>query len=307
MKYLPFLSGIYSTAPGLASTTKATGRDALIFQIDESYKLYLNNKEDCRNENIFKYYCEERLNPETIRCVNQYLINQFIKEYPDQFEVNDHDLSFLNKLTGERFTWNKDWQTVNTSHYESLYDALCCQVQEDIAVFQLSNEEDWLAAIHLCSPNHWAPEEKIGKPFQAIHAPVPGMEKTLLHYRKMLESVVHAGSPFTRFAWGVATDTRLNHHPIPPPAIDAKDWKGREHDNTGTWYIRTERQNLIGLGSVNTFLFTIRTYFYSVNELSADEKKMLLIALQSMSAEALQYKGLSESIKLLEEFLAKQA
>jgi hypothetical protein len=32
-----------------------------------------------------------------------------------------------------------------------------------------------------------------------------------------------------------------------------------------------------------------------------------LIALQSMSAEALQYKGLSESIKLLEEFLAKQA
>lgn len=303
MRYLPFLSGIYSTAPGLVSTTKAEGRDALIFQIDEPYLLYLGNKKDCRQENIHKYYCEERLQQETMRDVNQYLVKQFAQEHPQQFNVNYTDRHFINTTTHEEFWWNEDWLSIEGNSYESLFDALCCQVQEDIAVVQLRNDEDWLTAIHLCSPNHWAPTEKIGRPFSAVHAPVPGMEKTLQHYRKMLESVIHASTPFTRFAWGVATDTRLNHHPIPPPDKDTANWQGRTHHENNGWFIRTERQNLIGLAQVNAFLFTIRTYFYRVDELNYQEKNLLLKALHSMSPEALQYKGLTGSISLLEEFL----
>jgi hypothetical protein len=105
------------------------------------------------------------------------------------------------------------------NNYVSLFDALCCQVQEDIAVCQLNRNEDWLAAIHLCAPNHWAPQDKIGKPFNKVHAPVADMEKINASYRKMFDSLVHKG-PFTRFAWGIATDTRLNHHPVAPPGAD---------------------------------------------------------------------------------------
>lgn len=303
MRYLPFLSGIYSTAPGLVSTTKAEGHNALIFQIDESYLSYLSNKKDCRQESIHKYYCEARLQSETMRNVNQYLVKQFVQEYPQRFSVNYTDRHFVNNTTREEFWWNEDWLSTKGNSHESLFDALCCQVQEDIAVVQLTNDDDWLTAIHLCSPNHWAPTEKIGRPFSAIHAPVPGMEKTLQHYRRMLESVVHASTPFTRFAWGVATDSRLNHHPIAPPDRDNTNWQGRTHDENNGWLIRTERQNLIGLTEANAFLFTIRTYFYRVHELNPQEKNLLLKALQSMSAEALQYKGLTGSVRLLEEFL----
>jgi hypothetical protein len=303
MRYLPFLSGIYSTAPGLVSTTRGEGCDALIFQIDELYSLYLSNKKDCRKENIHKYYCEAQLQPETMRCVNQYLVKQFIQEHPQQFKVNYTDRHFTNNTTREEFWWNEDWLGIRGNTYESLFDALCCQVQEDIAVVQLSNDYDWVTAIHLCAPNHWAPEEKIGRPFSAVHIPVPGMEKTLQHYRKMLESVVHASTPFTRFAWGVATDTRLNHHPIAPLGKDNINWQGRTHHETNGWFIRTERQNLVGLAEVNAFLFTIRTYFYRMDELTQQEKELLLKALHSMSPEALQYKGLTDSINLLEEFL----
>lgn len=303
MKYLPFLSGTYSTAPALVSTMKAEGLDSFIFQIDDTYESYLNNKHNCRKENIHKYYCEQRLAHETIQSVNQYLVSQLLKEYPSRFIVDYDRHSFINRITEEQIIWNHDGQTVQNSNYQSLFDALCCQVQEDVAVFQLGNNDDWLAAIHLCAPNHWAPGDKIGKPFQAVHAPVPGMEKTLQHYRKMLESVVNASSPFTRFAWGIATDTRLNHHPEAPPNIDDTTWQGRAHHQKNTWYIRTERQNLVGFAKVNAFLFTIRTYFYPLDELNLQEKELLLKALHSMSSQSLQYKGLSESLIKLEAFL----
>ncbi|MEH2315065.1 MAG: heme-dependent oxidative N-demethylase subunit alpha family protein [Nostoc sp.] len=37
--------------------------------------------------------------------------------------------------------------------------------------------KNWLSAVHLCYPNHWSAEEKIGKDFATIHALVAGMEK----------------------------------------------------------------------------------------------------------------------------------
>ena len=151
---------------------------------------------------------------------------------------------------------------------------------------------DWLAAIHLCAPNHWAAEDKVGKPFNGVHAPVPGMEKTMPHYFKMLQSVIQKG-PFTRYAWGIATDNRLNHHPEAPPGINKQQWQGRAIDGHSQLYIRTERQNLVGFPQVNAFMFTIRTYFYEVNQLNNNEKKALWSAVRGMSEEALAYKGLT--------------
>jgi hypothetical protein len=207
----------------------------------------------------------------------------------------------INLKNDEHLFWRTDWKEIESEKYVSLFDALCSQVQEDLAILQLENENDYLSAIHLCSPNHWAPGEKIGKPFHAVHAPVPDMERTLLHYQKMLSSIVHSSSPMTRFAWGIATDTQLNHHPEPPPGIDPLDWWGRRHDKDTTWYIRSERQNLIGFSEVNAFLFTIRTYFYPIHELTRVEKEKLLSAINSMSPASLRYKGLENSVVLLDE------
>ncbi len=195
-------------------------------------------------------------------------------------------------MTGKLLQWDKFTQELSGTEYLSLFDALCCQVQEDIAVCQLQDDKDWLAAVHLCAPNHWAAADKIGRPFNKVHAPVPGMEKTMPHYFKMLQSVIQKG-PFTRFAWGIATDDRLNHHPDPPPGIMQEDWQGRRIDEAAQLYIRTERQNLLGFPDCNAFLFTIRTYFYEVDKLENNEKTALWSAVRSMSPEALAYKGLT--------------
>lgn len=298
-KYLPFLSGEYSTAPGIKLSAKEKPEhDRLVFQIDENYSEYIRNKENCRQENISKYHLTAHLHDDTVAVVNEFIMKQLALEHPNHFT-----------LDGDSLNNNLKKETVRVAHeppehtdYLSLFDALCCQVQEDLAIFQLTDESEYLAAIHLCSPNHWSPADKIGRPFDAIHKPVAGMEKTLQRYRAMLQSIVNQGGPFVRFAWGIGTDNRLNHHPDAPDGTPQKEWEGRSGIND-SFFLRVERQNLVGFPGVNAFLFTIRTYFYPVTELDAFEKRQLWKAIQSMSPKSLSYKGLNDMVPQLKTIL----
>jgi hypothetical protein len=47
----------------------------------------------------------------------------------------------------------------------------------------------------------------------------------------------------------------------------------------------------------SAFLFLIRTYFYSIDELTATEKKALAEALRPMSPASQAYKGLTGKVK----------
>jgi len=307
MKYLPFLNGSYSTAPGLQITQHAkNAADRLIFQLDSSYADYLENKKQCRAENLGKYYVEDNLPTATAVAANKCLVAQLTKEYPTVFSLATTPTAYClkNNLTGAEINWHADWLQTADKNYQTLFDALCCQVPEDVAICQLTPEQDWLAAIHLCAPNYWAPHDKIGKPFNVVHGNIPGMEKTNQHYFKMLELLVQKG-PFTRFAWGLATDKRLNHHPEPPPGFDPLLWQGRQiQPDTPQIYVRVERQNTIGLPAVNAFIFTIRTYFYEANTLQQPEKAALWAAVESMSEASLQYKGLYGQKEALKQWLA---
>jgi heme-dependent oxidative N-demethylase alpha subunit-like protein len=302
-RYLPFLNGKYSTAPGLISKKKTANENSLVFQIDENYFAYLKNKEDCRRENIHKYFIEHELPGETIAAINRYMLWQMSVEYPGNFTYDEQTRLLKNKLTKKEFVINEDLISVNGDEYLSVFDMLCSQLQEDFAICCLSEQKDWLAAIHLCAPNHWAAADKIGKPFDAVHAPVPDMEKTKQNYLKILLSVIEKG-PFTRFAWGIATDNRLNHHPDAPDGMNEDYWHGRKTDTQNPkFYLRVERQNLVGFSAMNAFLFSIRTYFYSIEELENEEKRSLLMALESMSAATLNYKGLNDKIGTLRSLL----
>ena len=99
-----------------------------------------------------------------------------------------------------------------------------------------------------------------------------------------------AKGPFVRFAWGVATDRELNHHP-------ANELQGRTFDTMDpVLELRIERQTLTSFAELSASLFTIRTYFLDVaGELSAEERLALGSAIDSMSPESLVYKGLDGS------------
>jgi hypothetical protein len=104
----------------------------------------------------------------------------------------------------------------------------------------------------------------------------------------MLQTVVQKG-PFTRFAWGISTDNRLNHHPVPREGINADAWHGRKPlDDRSPIYIRSERQNLIGFPEVEAFLFTIRTYFMTW-KVCLRKKNGIAGIIESMLPETIQY------------------
>jgi dimethylamine monooxygenase subunit A len=305
--YFPLETGKYEVKPGLMSlgTDLGTGEaDQRVFQIDQQFDHYRQVKQLSRAERFDKYYQISNYSDAVADAIAHLLLTRLPQEYPQYFSLAQKSdrLTLHNHLTAETLHFSRTGrlQSVVTGktaidpHYASALDALAMQVQEDLAVVCREGDRNWLAAVHLCYPNHWAAEEKIGQNFAVVHGPVAGMEKI----NRRSEAIVHTmitHPPMVRFGWGLSTDCRLNHHPQPPPGILSEVWQGRHFDiHHPRLYLRLERQVLWGLPAVNACLFTIRTYFRDCQHIRqhSDQKHRLLSALQFMSPESLVYKGL---------------
>jgi dimethylamine monooxygenase subunit A len=276
-RHFPVEKGIYEVAPGL----RPLG-DRLVFRVDDQFLRYRDNKINCYQERIPKYFQKFNYSDSVSAAVNKYLVSQVTKEYPKLFSFSGDSLHCV--LTDQNIPFSKD---------SSFFESFCMQVQEDIAVVCRDGDKNWLAAIHLCSPSHWSAEEKIGKSFVEIHSPIPGIEKVNSIAPQLVSSMVEKG-PWERFVWGFGSDNRLNHHPIAPPGFDSVKWKGRSFN--GHFYLRYERQVIVGLPSVNAALFFIRPYFIDGNEIRKNsvERDLLISGLRSMNAESRAYKGLAD-------------
>ena len=284
-------------APGLHSLQTNFGNgpaDQRIFQLDEEYDQHRHNKEVCRREGIEKYYVRAVESPKTQIEISRFIAQLLSTDYPEYFVYSESGsyCHFANQLTENRLQWEKESAELIHPEYLSVLDALADQVPEDIAIWQKTGEEDYISTIHLCSPNHWSPKDKVGKPFSLIHQPVAEMEKLRARYQPMLNALVRSKTQ-VRFAWGISTDQRLNHHPEPPLETGESEWVGRSFNpNNPKLFVRTERQTLTGFPAVQSVLFTIRTYFTDVLELSATELLALIEAIKTMSEASLRYKGL---------------
>ncbi len=315
--YFPLEKGQYQVTPGLhvLGTDFGNGNaDKLIFQFDNKFEQYHQVKLAARAESLEKYYCQQGFAPHIMSRINQFILHQLCHESPDLFSYHSHnDQHHLHcTLTDEVLVFDSNFNlaraTADVTGYTDGLDALAMQIQEDLALVERSRGGlDRIIALHLCFPNHWAAQDKIGKSFLASHAPVPGMEKINQRSEQLLNSLVGKG-PYVRFAWGLATDTNLNHHPLVPAGEDEKLWQGRQFDPAmPELYFRVERQVIYGFPELDAFMFTIRTYFYDVAVLKRSPERRLALqsALQSMSDATLDYKGLTESKPLILDWLQK--
>ncbi len=313
-RYFPLKSGRYEVTPGLKPLGAPLGNgdaDAHLFQIDTGFSRYRENKLRCRAERLGKYVVFDDFTLPVAAAVARFLAMRLCAEYPDLFISEpdaDGSCALTCRLTGERLAFDPQMRLLDGGSgpqgapaYGSAFDALCCQVQEDIAVVRtLPGRGDWIAALHLCSPSHWGAEQKIGRSFVDAHAPVPGMEKVNAAAASLVEAMVHRG-PFVRFVWGVGADDRLNHHPHPPPGVGREAWRGRAFDPAASppFFLRVERQALWGLPDVGAALFTIRVSFVDGEEIRARpaERAQLRSALLSMSPASRVYKGVAGCVE----------
>jgi hypothetical protein len=267
-RYFPIESGRYEVKPGLFKFGTDFGNgdaDRQVFQIDDQFPRYHAAKMEARQERLSKYFQTHDYRPATARRVARFILERLPLTRPSDCGEN-----------------------IIAASRELGLDALACRVQEDLAAIQRDGDRHWLAAIHLCFPNHWAAEDKIGKTFSGIHAPVAGIEPINRQADKMVDAMINATQGYVRFVWGIATDDRLNHHP-------SKE-RGRHFDpRNPRAFLRIERQTIWGFPEVEASLFTIRTYFEDLATLEQDKRAKVISAIESMTPASLQYKGLAES------------
>ncbi|MEN9419333.1 MAG: hypothetical protein RI988_2953, partial [Pseudomonadota bacterium] len=157
----------------------------------------------------------------------------------------------------------------------------------------------WLA---VALPSHWAPEEKVGHHFRAVHAPVAD-NGLLMAAGDRLPALVSGPSPHERFVWSLATHPRLHAHPQRAPR---EPWPkaGPEEVARAAWW-RTERQTFLplppGTAGAPSALFTIAVqvspFVLAMDD--PDRARRLHDALASMSPAVRAYRGLDDAAATL--------
>lgn len=328
--YFPIERQLYEVAPNLKPFGFDFGNgscDQRVFQIDENFNSYRENKLACRKERLNKYFLTHNFSTLHEKALSEFVIEQLLKDYPQFFKVtpasnhSNNDLYILQCLhTGDQITYSKasmhlqQFQTALsepsklTPAPEHLIDALSLQVAEDVCLLiRRTPEQHDIGLLHLCSPSHWAAEDKIGRTFAEVHAPIPHIEKINKASLNMVEAMINKG-PFVRFVWSFVTDTRLNHHPVAPAGFDAVNWKGRSFnpDAETPFYLRIERQVVYGLPHIDSSFFGIGITFIEAQKIKADPNmnQQLLGALNSMSDESKAYKGVLHCFSELISYLS---
>ncbi len=181
-----------------------------------------------------------------------------------------------------------DW--ANSQFYAS--KPLETAFEEDFAV--LDGETGTLPWLCVCTPSHWAPEDKLGLHFDAVHRPVADSAALLAASRQLVQMVT-AGGRWERFVWTVSPSARYDQHPrrharAPwPPDDDAARFAAQ-------CFMRVERQTFFPVGAgTRQAVFTIRVMIETL-PLAVDtpaRAERLHDSLASMSEAVLAYKGLS--------------
>jgi len=168
---------------------------------------------------------------------------------------------------------------------------LCLSFVEDFAVVDATTGTlPWLA---VALPSHWAPQDKIGRHFREVHAPVAD-NALLLRASEPLMRMVCGPERWERFVWTVTRHPRLNAHPA---NVDPAPWPAEafaDADAPLAWW-RTERQTFIALPDATQAVFTIHVEIEPLARAidSPDKAARLHDAIASMSPAVLDYRSLT--------------
>ena len=184
---------------------------------------------------------------------------------------------------------------------------------EDFAVLDgATGTLPWLA---VALPSMWAPEDKVGRHFTAVHAPVADNQLIVdaaPQLIKLTTTLVTQADRWERFVWTLTAHPRLHGH---PRRVDPARWPtGLDDDELAaqTWW-RTERQTFIPVpAAADAAQQAVFTILVNVTPLASAfaqpaEAGRVHDALASMSDAVLAYRGLGAVRGGLLRWLARQA
>ena len=162
-----------------------------------------------------------------------------------------------------------------------------------------------MASAHVIS--HWAPEDKIGRSFAEIHAPVAD-NALLLAASDALIRLVSGDDHWERFVWTVTADSALQQHPLHRPR---NAWPADASPDAlvAQAFFRTEHQTFIPLPAHRQAIFTIHVESRPLAQaiVDAEHARRLHDAIASMSPAVLAYRGLTDARPRLLEWLSHRS
>ena len=181
---------------------------------------------------------------------------------------------------------------------------------EDFAVLDGATATvPWLA---VCLPSHWAPEEKVGRAFAEVHAPVADGD-VLRAASASLARLVTADERWERFVWTITADPRLHQHPMhgaaPWPCAIGADAPADADALVARASLRSERQTFVPIAGTGLAVFTILVDSVALADAvtTADAARRLHDAIASMSPAVLAYRRLDVARDRLLAWLAARA
>jgi len=176
-------------------------------------------------------------------------------------------------------------------------------VQEDLCLMSARDDSYVLAAASVCFPSRWKLSDKIGRPMQDIHAPVPFYGEKIGATTDRFMSTLRAARAVWRMNWTLH-DTPELFQPASPPAGSERITPVNAGEKL---WIRVERQTLRRLPNSGDALFTIRTHVRPLATLKNNPQSASQLAstLRNLPAETTAYKSLAPNIEAVLQWLER--
>lgn len=175
--------------------------------------------------------------------------------------------------------------------------------EQDLAI--LDGATGTLPWLCVCVPSHWAPEEKVGLDFAALHAPVAD-NRMLVAASAPLVKLATSGECWERFVWTFSPSGRYDQHPQRHAREPWPDTQDVDAFGARCW-LRTERQTFFPVGrGTQQAVFTIRVMLAPLADVARvpGAAARLHDSLATMSEAVLAYKGLAPARERLLRWLA---
>jgi hypothetical protein len=233
--------------------------------------------------------------PESAAAQRELLATLFehLARFPERWQPDGRAL--VHRETGERFAADAS---------EPL-PAIGQMVQEDFCLLQKGPSGYRLTAAVLCFPVHWRLRDKLGRPLDVIHAPVPGFALRLAGPVERFFAAIQAPRPVWRVNWSlVGTDALY----LPPEAGGRARAVSPTQAGEQRW-LRVERPTQRRQPESGAVVFGIRTNVERLAAVTATPAiaRALALRIREMPPATATYKGIAPIREPLLAYLEQRA
>ncbi|MEL0270932.1 MAG: heme-dependent oxidative N-demethylase subunit alpha family protein [Gammaproteobacteria bacterium] len=179
---------------------------------------------------------------------------------------------------------------------------LSLMVEDDLVILSPKHDAFKMIGAAVFSPSGWDLKTKQLLDIDAIHSPVPNYNSLLSERLKKLLKNLPPSKPFERFNWSLYQKSDLYQ---PSKIKQSNVLTLNSNEDIESLSLRVERQTLYKPDYSDLIIFSIKVTNFPLVEVTSNKlrAKNFYLALENLSNEMIEYKGLLPGIGMLKNYL----